>query len=130
MKIEVVRCKFILAWNDLLRKTGAITFKDTKFYYILQSILFNLGYLMNERLIDVILTSENPYIGFKPTVNVTAEMLKIIESYRKLLIFARENERQIFEINDEINLNVIDAEDITRNSDDVLLKQNVAPIKM
>jgi len=85
---------------------------------------------MNERLIDVILTSENPYIGFKPTVNVTAEMLKIIESYRKLLIFARENERQIFEINDEINLNVIDAEDITRNSDDVLLKQNVAPIKM
>jgi hypothetical protein len=85
---------------------------------------------MNERLIAVILTTENPYIGFKPTVNVTAEMLKIIESYRKLLIFARENERQIFEINDEINLNVIDAEDITRNSDDVLLKQNVAPIKM
>lgn len=125
-----MRCKFILEWNDLLRKTGTITLKDGKFYYVLQSILLNLGYLTNGKLSDVNLSTEEPFIIFEVGVNVSVEMLKIIESYRKLLIFVKENERQIFELDDEVNLNVIDSEDLTRNPDDILLRQNVAPIKM
>ncbi len=96
----------------------------------MQSILLNLGVLINEKLSTIKLSAENPFIGFEPNVNVTPDMFKIIDAYRKLLIFARENERQIFDLDDEINLNCIDVEDLVRNSDDVLTKQNVPPIKM
>lgn len=89
-----------------------------------------MGVLLNEKLSAINLSAEDPYIGFEPNVNVTTEMLKIIDAFRKLLIFVRENEKQIFELDDEINLDVIDVEDLVRNPDDVLIKHNVAPIKM
>ncbi len=91
--------------------------------------MLNLGVVMRERISAVKLLTEDPYINFEPQVNTTPDMLRMIESYRKLLIFAREHEKQIYDLNDEINLNQIDVEDLIRNQDHVLKRENVAPIK-
>lgn len=91
--------------------------------------MLNLGVMMRERIGAVSLLTEDPYVSFEPQVNTTPDMLRLIESYRKLLIFVREHEKQIYDLNDEINLNLIDVEDLIRNQSNVLKRENVAPIK-
>lgn len=84
---------------------------------------------MKERVSSVKLLTEDPYISFEPEVRTTPDMLRLIESYIKLLIFARENERDIYDLNDEINLSLIEIEEILRDDDDILRRGNVALIK-
>lgn len=117
-----------MVWNELLRTTGAVTLQDGKFYYILQSLLLNLGSSINEKLNTIKLSIEEPFIECDIN-DINNENMRMIESYRKLLIFAREHEKQIFELNDEININVIEVEDITRNPDKILSRENVPAIK-
>lgn len=111
-----------------MRQSGAVTLRDAKFFHILECLILNLGAMMRERISSVRLLTEDPYVSFEPQVNTTPDMLRLIESYRKLLIFAREHEKQIYDLNDEINLNLIDVEDLIRNQDKVLKRENVAPI--
>jgi len=129
LKIELIRCKFILVWNDLLRQTGAVTLREPKFFYILEAVILNLGVMMLEKIGSVRLLTEDPYISIEPQVNTTPDMLRLIESYRKLLIFVREYEKQIYDLNDEISLDLIEVEELVINQNDVLKRENVAPIE-
>jgi len=85
---------------------------------------------MTEKISAIKLYQSDPYISFEPGVQPTPDMLRLTKSYRKLLIFYREHERQIYDINDEINLNIIEVEEVTRNPDDLLSRNNVPPIRM
>ncbi len=123
-----MRSKFILIWNQLLRDTGAVTLQEEKFYYILQSLLLNLGLLMNEKLSTINLLLEEPFIECGNYEN-NFEIKKLVESYTKMLIFAKEHEKQIFQLDDEIKINITDIEEITRNADKILKGENVPAIK-
>ena len=129
MKIEIVRCKFILEWNDLLRQTGGIVLRDAKFFHILESLMLCLGVMMRDRISSVRLLTEEPYISFESQVTPTPDMLRLIDSYTKLLIFTKEHEKEIYDLNDEINLNLIEVEDLMRDRDGVLTRGNVPPIR-
>ncbi len=91
--------------------------------------MLNLGLFLEGRMHLIKLSTEDPYVGFESNININIDMLRLIESYRKLLIFFQDNETLIIDSNDDINLNVIYIEDLMRDPDDMLKRENVPPIK-
>lgn len=129
LRIEILRSKFILIWNELLRLSGANALNNPKFFYVVQSMILKLGVEMKNPINDIELTIEEPFIVFQNNTETTTEMNRITETYKKLLIFAKENEKDIIEMDDSLRFQILYLEDMMRDSGKILKEQNVPPIK-
>jgi len=93
-------------------------------------MLFKIGVDLKKRnLSEVELTAEEPYLEIGNIDDKDNEIYHICECYKKLLIFFKENEKNILESEDDIKNQFITIDDLMRDIDDTLKKENIPLIK-
>jgi hypothetical protein len=95
----------------------------------MQSMLFKIGVDLKKRnLSEVELITDEPYIEIYGISDKDIEINQICDSYKKLLIFLKENEKNILESEDDIKNQFITIDELMNDIDNVLIKENVSPI--
>jgi hypothetical protein len=46
-EIEIIRCEFLLIWNEFVRQTGGVVLLNPKFQFCLQAMIWKLAADMN-----------------------------------------------------------------------------------
>jgi WD40 repeat protein len=125
--IEVVRCKFILKWNEFVRLCGAIVLVNPGFESCIQGMLWKLATDLNGKISSVLIYEAERFIEINEPSRTEDQIL--LQSFQEVCRFYVDNDENVRRLESEIDKYRRETNELRKDLETLLTdKYNVRPI--